>query len=389
MAYYYSSLQTGAPVLSGTAGALKTVLKTCLVDGFGAGAVQSLEVAAGMATVTFAGAHPYIVDSPIVISGADPAELSGVHRVVWASAASVRFAAAGVVDGVATGSITHQVPGAGWQELFSGSAANVLALQPLAPEGTGCVLRVDDAGTVNARVRSYESMSDIDTGIGPSPLDAQVAGGGWWPKSNTAGAAARPWLLVADARGFHLFVDVQANGRYTSMWNGDVASLKSGDAWSCMISCNAADQTGAAGVPDACNGFSGRSARAGAYMQRAYSGVGGAIGVQRAGAAHNGPAADVWSGGAGYTTGGDAYPNGPNNGLLIGPVELSDLGIRGTLPGLFHVRGNAVEALATGSVLEGTADMVGHRLLAVRVGAPSSVAQRGTALVDLTGPWGR
>ena len=50
MVYTFDSTMTGAPVLSGTAGALRAVLKACMVDGFGAGAVATLTVAAGIAT---------------------------------------------------------------------------------------------------------------------------------------------------------------------------------------------------------------------------------------------------------------------------------------------------------------------------------------------------
>ena len=389
MIFYYNSTQTGAPVLSGAPGALKTLLQTCLVTGFGAGSATGITVASGVATVSFSGAHPYIVDGPIAVAGATPAALNGNKTVTAITTNSVQFAAPGVPDGAATGTITTKVPGAGWQEMFAGTA-NLLVLKPTAVEATGMLLRVDDTGTTNARVRAYESMSEGNTGVGPSPLDAQVNGGGWWPKSNASGSAARPWFLVADARGFHLFIDVQANGRCTSMWAGDVASLRSGDAYSYLLTCNTSDQTSVSTPPDACNGYSRRSARDGAYLQRAYTAVGGAIAALRTGAAHNGSTADVWSGLTGYAAGGDAYPNGPTNGLLTCPVELSGLlGIRGTLPGLHHARANLQEAFVSGQVIDGTDDMLGRRLMALRVGAPAATTQRGTVFVDLTGPWVR
>jgi hypothetical protein len=33
------------------------------------------------------------------------------------------------------------------------------------------------------RASGYESMSDVNTGTGPFPTAAQVAGGGYWEKS--------------------------------------------------------------------------------------------------------------------------------------------------------------------------------------------------------------
>ena len=65
--------------------------------------------------------------------------------------------------------------------LFAGALTNVIALKPSVVEATGCVLRVDDTGAINARVRAYEAMSDISTGVGMTPLESQAAGGLWWP----------------------------------------------------------------------------------------------------------------------------------------------------------------------------------------------------------------
>ena len=68
----FDSAMTGAPVLSGSAGALHAVLKACLVDGFGAGSVATLTVASGIATATFPGAHPYRIGTVSQFGGATP-----------------------------------------------------------------------------------------------------------------------------------------------------------------------------------------------------------------------------------------------------------------------------------------------------------------------------
>ena len=155
MVYTFDSSMTGAPVLSGTAGALRAVLKACMVDGFGAGAVPTLTVAAGIATASFAGAHPYRIGTIAQFGGATPAGLNGQKRILSTTASAVTFDATGIADGAATGTITHKVAAAGWQELFAGSVTNVLCLKPTVVEATGCVLRIDDTGTTNARVRAY------------------------------------------------------------------------------------------------------------------------------------------------------------------------------------------------------------------------------------------
>ena len=386
MIFTFDSSQPGAPVLSGTAGALRTLLKACLVDGFGAGAVATLTVSGGIATATYAGAHPFKVGYVAQFAGATPAGLNGNKVILSATGTSVTFAAPGVPDGAATGTITSKAAPAGWQELFAGALANVIALKPSVVEATGCVLRVDDTGTINARVRAYEAMSDISTGVGMTPLESQAAGGLWWPKSATANATARAWILVADARGFYLAVAPAGGDRYTLLFAGDIASLKSGDAYGYLLTGNQADQTNASSVPDGCVGYSHRSARTGAYLVRGYTAAGQSTAAQRLGAHHNGSTADVYAGTAGYSLG--AYPNGANNGLLTGALELHAAGLRGTLPGLLHPVQDCGTSFATGATVDGTDDLAGRRLLAIRTGPPAG-GTVGTVFIDTTGNWGR
>ena len=386
MIFTFDSSQPGAPVLSGTAGALRTLLKACLVDGFGAGAVATLTVSGGIATATYAGAHPFKVGYVALFAGATPAGLNGDKVILSVTGTSVTFAAPGVPDGAATGTITSKAAPAGWQELFAGALANVIALKPSVVEATGCVLRVDDTGTINARVRAYEAMSDISTGVGMTPLESQAAGGLWWPKSATANATARAWILVADARGFYLAVAPAGGDRYTLLFAGDIASLKSGDAYGYLLTGNQADQTNASSVPDGCVGYSHRSARTGAYLVRGYTAIGQSTAAQRLGAHHNGSTADVYAGTAGYSLG--AYPNGANNGLLTGALELHAAGLRGTLPGLLHPVQDCGTSFATGATVDGTDDLAGRRLLAIRTGPPAG-GTVGTVFIDTTGNWGR
>ena len=386
MIFTFDSSQVGAPVLSGSAGALRAVIKACLVDGFGAGPVATLTVSGGIATATYAGAHPFKVGYVAQFAGATPAGLNGDKVILSATGTSVTFAAPGVPDGAATGTITSKAAPAGWQELFAGALTNVIALKPSVVEATGCVLRVDDTGAINARVRAYEAMSDISTGVGMTPLESQLAGGLWWPKSATANATARAWILVADARGFYLAVAPAGGDRYTLLFAGDIASLKSGDAYGYLLTGNQGDQTNASSVPDGCVGYSHRSARTGAYLVRGYTATGQSTAAQRLGAHHNGSAADVYAGTAGYSLG--AYPNGANNGLLTGALELHAAGLRGTLPGLLHPVQDCGTSFATGATVDGTDDLAGRRLLAIRTGPPAG-GTVGTVFIDTTGNWGR
>lgn len=385
MIYTYDNTMPNALQLTGVAGALNNILKTYLVTGAGAGSVSTLTVAAGVATATYASGHPFKVGGTALFAGSTPAALNGLKKVLSASANAITFAAPGVPDGAATGSITSKLSAAGWNELHPGTA-NVLALKPSVPEATGCVVRLDDANAQNARVRAYETMSDAATGAGMFPLDAQISGGLFWPKSSAAGATARPWFLIADERGFYLGVAPQGGDRYTLLYCGDLLSLKSGDAYGYLLTGNQSDQTSSGTVPDGCCGYSHRSARTGAYVARSHTALGQSLAVQRIGSHHTGTSADVYAGVSGYGWG--TYPNGPNNGLMTGRLEVFALGMRGTLPGLLHPIQDCANAFTSGAIVEGTDDLAGHKLMALRLGIPGSSATAGTVFIDLT-DWGR
>lgn len=382
--HFHSAMQ-GAPVLSGTAGTLLDVLDACLVTGFGLKTADSLTVASGVATVAFSTGHSFAPGTIALIEGATPAGLNGEKRILSTAANSVTFAATGIADGAATGTISAKLAPAGWGKAFSGT--NVAAYRPSDVTGTRMYLRVDDSGTTNARVVSYEAMTDISTGTNPIPLAAQVAGGLWWPKSATANATARGWRVFADSRGVYVALEPNGGDRWQLMFAGDIASLKSGDAYGWLVTGNTEDMSNSGYVPQGCLGYSGRNARAGGYLARAYTGIGQAIGVQRVGSHHNGGTVDVYAGMAGYAFGG--YPNGPNNGLLTGVLELVEsAGIRGSAPGLLHPLHNVSGSFATGAAVDGTNDLVGRSLMALRT-QPASAYAGGTAFIDITGPWSR
>ena len=381
---YIHSGMSGAPVLSGTAGAMAAVLDAAMVNGLGLKAVTSIVISGGIATATVAAPHAFEPFVCALVAGASPPSLNGEKVVTATSSTTVSWATA-EADGTATGSISIKVAPLGWAIAHTGT--NLRAYKPSAPEASGCVLRIDDTGTTNARVRAYESMTDISTGLAPAPLDGQVAGGLYWPKSGAASTAARPWALVGDERGFYLAVSPQGTDRYTLLYAGDVASLKSGDAYGFLVTGNESDQVASTTVPTGCCGYSGRSARNGAYLSRAHTAIGQSVAAQRLGAHHNGGTADAYAGTAGYSVG--TYPNGPNNGLMTGSLELHALGIRGTLPGLLHPVQDCGGAFATGAIVAGTDDLAGRRLIAIRTAPPAGGVVPGAVFIDETGPWER
>jgi hypothetical protein len=97
------------------------------------------------------------------------------------------------------------------------------------------------------RVVGYSAMTDINTGTDPFPTAAQLAGGAYIRKSDTASATTRPWTLVADARGCYLAIinDGSANIKTTNF--GDINSFSTGTTtWDCTLSAGQTNTASAA-----------------------------------------------------------------------------------------------------------------------------------------------
>ncbi|WP_416406441.1 hypothetical protein RCH27_20730 [Paracidovorax citrulli] len=386
----FDSGQTGAPVLSGTAGALRAVLKACLVDGFGAGATASVTVAAGVATAIYSSGHPFRVGSVALFAGATGAGINGERRILTIASDRVTFAAPDAADGAAAGSITSRMAPAGWQELFAGQLTNVTALKPAVPEATGCVLRLDDTGTTTARVVGYEAMSDISTGWGPFPTNAQISGGLYWAKSNVASTAPRAWRCVTGDRWFLIWVaPVDGAPHGCAFAWGDVLSYRSGDTYACAILGSASDVVVNTGAPiGGCLGYghAAREANNGLYLARAATALGGSIRCKKV-AAHN--LEQGYSGTSTYNPNGYAYPSPVDFGLRIAPVEVAaGPALRGRLAGVYHCAQVLGDAFLTGDTIPGEGAFTGRTLLALRCGAPGAdLSLAGTVFVDVTGPW--
>ena len=375
---------TGAPVLSGTAGALIAVLDAVLVDGFGLGTITGLVVSGGIATATYGAGHPFMAGSVALIAGATPSGLNGEKRVLTVAANAITFAATGISDQTATGTITSKVAPAGWTKIHTGT--NLAAYKMGGVEGTGCVLKVDDTGTTVARVRGYEAMSDISTGTGPFPTEPQWAAPGlWWSKSATASAAARPWRIVADDRGFFYFVkNADTGAEHQGNYFGDILPIKSNDPYACVLRAQVTDNSASVTMiaPDV--GYSdATSSTGGLYAARAANTLGGAVQHYSAATMSVGLGTAHTSGAVGWP-----YPSAVDNGLMLTPVVIySAAGYRGYYPGLRLSPQLTNLAFSTGDVVAGSGDMAGKSVTVIKLGTPAAGAGQGVVFMDQTSDW--
>lgn len=377
---YFDSEMAGASVLSGTAGALVGILRECLVTGRGL-ASATINVAGGVATVTLPAGHPFVPNTVALIAGATPGALNGEKRVISNAAGSFTFDATGVADGAASGSITVKLAPAGWSEAFT--ATNKGAFKSASPSASGCYARIDDTGAKVARLRAYVSMTDVDTGTGPTPTDAQVSGGLYVPKSNDASTVARKWVLAATDRCCVLMVAYHGSFSYdyTPIAFGDFPSLMSGDAYPFLLAADASDTSSVSYVASsAC--LTKNEYQAGVYIVRSYVGSGGAVpGVLRK------PGLLADSGSLYLPVG----PNPMNNTLEVCPTLLfegagNSANRRGVAPGVYgipHFVGTGFDSKDTLSAVDGLA---GHKLMFFRYNSNSTPNGYRYA-VDVSGPW--
>ena len=374
--HWYRHDMGDAPVLRGVAGDAITLLDACLVNGFNLRTASSVVVSGQVATVMFSSAFGWLQHQVIEVSGAMPTALNGEKRVSTVVGNTLTFPAPGVADQTATGTITCRTPGLGWQKAFSGTNVAVYRSQDVS--GTRFFLRVSDDGTGSAayaRVRGFETMTDINTGTGPFPTDAQISGGAFWHKSSTADTVSRQWALVGDSLTFYFSSRTAATTFSSELCFGDFASLGSADAYRCVIASKFIS-TGNSSGPWGFLSQNPNASNAAVYVARAASQLGSSLAVPQ----------------FGLTSPAIEWPNLPNNGLVVYPGVINDTSsrMRGRPRGLlFSAHGpNTSGVFALGQVLSAADGYAGLALCLDRAADASGAQQFALgALADLVGPW--
>lgn len=376
----YSSM-TGVSPINGNPGSMIPVLRAFLVTGWGSKAVDSASVSNGVCRLVFAsGKSAAELHAVITVLGASPAALNGEQRVTAVANGWVEFKT-DLPDGAVTGSISFKMAGLGWEEVYS--KTNVSVFRPTDPRGTRMFYRIDDTAGGQARVQMYESMTDVDTGVGVSP---SLAGGWYWIKSNNyPDSTARYWMLIGNARSFYFFACAgnssattpQAGSYGLASFAGDLNSYKSGDAWCGMVSgLDNSNWTDRAGCLFQC-----AEDKALFAIARQSHGIGSTASSRRR-AYRNGTS------GADGTLGG--YPSRVDNGLRLSPIIITD-GVdsapRGEMPGAWYCPQSGVMSVLGNKFgfVAGTGEFAGKTFLTVPLQGDGS--NSGIGFFDASGPW--
>ena len=380
---WFDRTMRGAPTISGTAGALITALDACLLTGFGAVTPTGITVSGGIATAAVPSGQSFAQHAVVLVSGATPSALNGEARVLTTSSTQITFATT-AADGAASGTIEiRYAPVGQWEKVYTGT--NKAVYRSLDATGPRHYLRVDDTGARFARVRGYESMTDIDTGTGAFPTDAQMSGGGYWHKSTVASAAAVRWKLFADSQ---IMMPAIAAGS-TNPAN-TAAPLRcfgfpnvlrpAGDNWATLLSASGPDPASQAGRLDC-----GQTVAGTLVCPKAWQGVGGSA-TLRAWALTGGDSVS----GANNLMG--AFPSEIDGEMKLSRVTVFETGInrppRMMVPGVLHIPQIGVtNYINDGDVMAAAGSLAGRQLLMVATGTDMGAVPTGIYAVDITGPW--
>jgi hypothetical protein len=277
---------------------------------------------------------------------------------------------------------------AGWTKEYSGTNLAAYRMSTTSP-ATGMYLRVDDTVTTTSRLVGYESMSDVNTGTGPFPTTAQVSGGLWLWKSNTADSVARPWAMIATNRSFYIYNNLTLTNEVltssvshdTLIFFGDIISRKAVDGYQCALIAPA--QAAASNIAARFGSVSaaGYSSIAGHYLARNYTGVGGSIIM---GKGRNYRQLSGLTAVLGNTIT-DGFPNPITQSIDFPSICITESGTvyRGDLPGIYEPI-SGVNIAAPWYEYQGQGSMTGKNLVFVPV-ATTSVG--GMVAIQTNGAW--
>lgn len=277
---------------------------------------------------------------------------------------------------------------AGWAKAFTGT--NLAAYR--AASGNRLYLAVDDTNAQEARFVGYETMSAVTTGTNPFPTTAQVSGGMYMRKSETANSTARPWVLIASDTGFMFFpdsngttwsTDPAAIGCSGQMYYGDLVSYKPSDAYGTII-------IGATATAGSNSNFGRKSqqgvitwaADAGHYLARNQAQSVGSIACSKWAPMECSPAAQMGVNAV------SPYPDTVSGGLIISPILISETNggtgqlIRGRLPGVWNPCHNLPAAHA--DTMTGSGDTSGKSFLLASAYVTST---KGRAILETSNTW--
>lgn len=229
---FYHSSMAAAPKFNNAAGCLVGILDACLVNGIGQQTASSAVVTAGQLVLTFPSTHSFVQYAVVRISGITDAgytALNGDSRVgTVINATSISIDATGLSDATLASTVTCLLPPIGWKKVFADT--NKAVYQSSDPTSSQMLFAFDDTAVKYTAVRGYESMTDVNTGVGQFPTTAITSTYQWYKVYD---ATVQGWSLFGDSKTVY-FVGF-TSGQYRTYAGahgfGDYTPIVSSDAY--------------------------------------------------------------------------------------------------------------------------------------------------------------
>lgn len=283
---------------------------------------------------------------------------------------------------------------AGWTKPFSGTNKAAYRMGSVAgyPQH---YLRVDDSSLSSspwATLIGYETMTDVDTGTGLFPTNAQLAGGMFMRRSNSTTVATKSWVLIANNQRFVLIVRGAATSATLAttaavssdyyMEFGSFHSFQPSDLYNTHLRASVTNSS-TAGVGANLTDY--LTASVSGYTARSYTQVGTSIQVSRTMAKRSGQTL--------ASNGAYKYPDPITGGMQLSRILTaeqftagSEYAERGVFPGLWSsLSSQTLGGWSTFDTLSGTGDLAGKDFIILPVTQGSSL---GYLFVETNGTWG-
>jgi hypothetical protein len=375
----FHSAQTGAPVLSGQVGALKTLLDACLLSagGYNSKSVSSISLSGTEATVSCT-SHGYLLYDTVLISGSTG--VSGLNDVWQISeitdASTFKFET--TLTGSPAGTINAKIAPGNWTADYTGTNKSTYK----AATGNQHILRVDDTDARYPDVQVWEGATDVDTSTG------YTIGTRYWIKSTTADSTARDWTLFLGRNQTFIILFIHNFASYLDRpafyYFGEFTPILATETYNTIF----------AGAEENYGSWSG-SLISSYYISFSVTatyvrGCHFLLSIDGSTAAKAQGLAGLATETTNYELGrnsGIAYPSVYTGGVTFAPLWVwenltSDYNFRGVLPGLWEPREQSSNSISTGTVLE-----IGTKKFWYKVIAGSSSSYYNGVGIDITGPW--
>lgn len=283
--------------------------------------------------------------------------------------------------------------GAGWISSYTSASATMSLVQCYQmPSGSdGFFLRVNDGYLTGreATLRAWESMSNVNSGSYPFPSAAQSAtadNGVYFRKSSAETSVPKPWMAFADSRSLYFFAQTgDASNVWSNFMFGEIYSYKAGDTYKTALigRTDNADNADTGATNDSSLGhgtYQLLGTNYGHFLARSYTTLGGSISF----GVLSDPIRQASSTITHLVAGSINYPNGPDGGIYILPLTItegSSLHIRGRMRGCYGWLHTAA-AINDGDTFSGLSDFSGKSFRVIKIIRGTSTSPDGCLVME-------